>query len=154
MVTVSFFMGALLLGMGADRARIYSHTTQAKRREVATIRGDTSQALKWIDTKGQLADQVRFKICLYPTVPVHPCHRKHLKFCWQDQLWQFAVFPYSAPIIFTKLMKPVVTTLRKSGCLDNMLIMTNSQDKARDHCQCAIYLLSSLGFVLNVEKSM
>ena len=54
MVTVSFFMGALLLGTEADRARIYSRTTQAKRRKVATIRGDTSQALKWIDTKGQI----------------------------------------------------------------------------------------------------
>ena len=55
MVTVSFFVEALLPGTGADKARIYSHTTQAKRRKVATIRGDTSQAHKKIDTKGQLA---------------------------------------------------------------------------------------------------
>ena len=64
MVAVSFYVGALLPSTGADRARIYSCTTQAKRRKVPTIRGDTFQALKWIDTKGQLADQVRFKICL------------------------------------------------------------------------------------------
>ena len=95
-------------------------------------------------------------------VPVHPCHQKYLRFRWQDQLWQFVVLPFglnSAPFIFTKLMKPVVATLRKLGnrvilYLDNMLIMANSRDKARDHCQCAIYLLTSLGFVLNVEKSM
>ena len=56
-------------------------------------------------------------------------------------------------------MEPVVATLRKLGIRvilypDDMLIMANSRDKARDHCQCAIYLLTSLGFVLNVEKSM
>ena len=65
----------------------------------------------------------------------------------------------SAPFIFTKLMKPVVATLRKLGIrvvlyLDDMLIMANSQNKARDHCQWAIYLLMSLGFILNMEKSM
>ena len=41
MVTVSFFVGALLPGTGTDRARIYSRITQAKRRKVATIKGDT-----------------------------------------------------------------------------------------------------------------
>ena len=68
-------------------------------------------------------------------MPVHPCHQKYLRFCWQDQLWQFAVLPFglnSAPFIFTKLMKPVVATLRKLGiwvmlCLDDMLIMANSE---------------------------
>ena len=46
MVAVSFFMGAVLPGTGADRVSISSYTTQAKRRKVATIRGDTSRALK------------------------------------------------------------------------------------------------------------
>ena len=77
-------------------------------------------------------------------------------------MWQFAVLPFglnSAPFIFTKLMKPVVATLRKLGIrvvlyLVDMLIMANSQNKARDHCQWAIYLLMSLGFILNMEKSM
>ena len=98
----------------------------------------------------------------YLTVPVLPCHQKYLRFCWQGQMWQFAVLPFglnSAPFIFTKLMKPVVATLRKLGIwvvlyLDDMLIMANSQNKARDHYQWAIYLLKSLGFILNIEKSM
>ena len=56
-------------------------------------------------------------------------------------------------------MKPVVATLTKLGIrvilyLDDMLIMANSWNKARDHCQCAIYLLTSLEFALNVKKSM
>ena len=45
MGAISFFMGALLPGMGADRARITSHTTQTKRRKVATIRGDIFRTL-------------------------------------------------------------------------------------------------------------
>ena len=151
MVKVSFFVGALLPGTGADRAMISSHTTQ----------DGVNQISKRIDTEGRLADQVRSKRCLLDGASV-PCHRKYLRFCWQDQLWQFAVLLFglnSAPFIFTKLMKPVVATLKKLGIqvilyLDDMLIMVNSQDKARDHCQCAIYLLTSLGFVLNVEESM
>ena len=70
----------------------------------------------------------------YLTVPVLPCHQKYLRFCWQDQMWQFVVLPFglnNAPFIFTKLMKPVVATVRKLGIqvilyLDNMLIMANS----------------------------
>jgi len=56
-------------------------------------------------------------------------------------------------------MKPVVATLRKLGIQvflysDDMLLMANSQDKARDHFQCAVYLLTALGFVLNVDKCL
>ena len=45
MGAISFSVGALLPGAGADRARITSRTTQTKRRKVATIRGDISRTL-------------------------------------------------------------------------------------------------------------
>ena len=45
MGAISFFVGALLPGTGADRGRITSRTTQTKRRKVATIRGDISRTL-------------------------------------------------------------------------------------------------------------
>jgi len=38
--------------------------------------------------------------------------------------------------------------------LYNMLLMANSQDRARDYFQCAVYFLTVLGFVLNVDKSV
>ena len=98
----------------------------------------------------------------YLSVPVNPCYRKYLKFRWLDQLWQFTVLPFglnSAPYIFTKLMKPVIATLRRLGIrmvlyLDDMILMANSQEKAREHFQCAANLLTSLGFILNRDKSV
>ena len=98
----------------------------------------------------------------YLSVPVNPCYQKCLKFCWLDQLWQFTVLPFGlncAPYIFTKLMKPIVVTLRRLGIwmilnLDDMILMANSQEKAREHLQCAANLLTSLRFMLKLDKSV
>ena len=64
-----------------------------------------------------------------------------------------------APYIFTKVMKPVFTMLRKDGVcslyyIDDS-IFTNS-DPERLHLQTlqAIHVLESLGFVLNYKKSI
>jgi len=122
---------------------------------------ESIKSVKGLIQKGDWLTKLDLKDA-YLTVPVHPGYQKYLKFHWQGQQWQFTVLPFglnSAPYIFTKLMKPVVATLRKLGIrvvlyLDDMLLMANSQDRARDHFQCATYLLTALGFVLNVDKSV
>ena len=104
---------------------------------------DKSQGTKSIKTVKYLIqkDDWLTKLDLkdaYLSVPVNPCYQKYLKFRWLDQLWQFTVLPFglnSAPYIFTKLMKPVIATLRKLGIrmvlyLDDMILMANSQEKA------------------------
>ena len=97
----------------------------------------------------------------YLTVPIHQDHRRFLCFQWQGQTWQFKVLPFgltSAPLIFTKITKPIVSTLcrlgiRMSLCLDDMLLMADSVQEARAHLRAAIEILVALGFVINMGKS-
>lgn len=98
----------------------------------------------------------------YLAVPIHQAHREFLKFQWQDQLWQFQALPFglsSAPCVFTKLLKPVVSTLRKLGIrlvlyLDDMLIMAKHREEAKSHLATIMDLLLSLGFIINLKKSV
>ena len=64
----------------------------------------------------------------------------------------------SAPLTFTKITKPVVSTLRRLGIrmslyLDDMLLMADSVQEARAHLRAAIEILVALGFVINMGKS-
>jgi len=57
----------------------------------------------------------------YYTVPVAVEHRKYLQFFWRNRLFQYTCLPNglaSAPRYFTKLLKPVYSTLRSQGYLD------------------------------------
>ena len=98
----------------------------------------------------------------YLTLPVHQAHQKYLRFQWQDQQWQFKVLPFSlnsSPYTFTKLMKPVVALLRRLGIriilyLDDMLFMAEAESEARGGFNTAVLLLTSLGFIVNMEKSI
>ena len=96
----------------------------------------------------------------YLSVPVNPCYQKYFKFHWLEQLWQFTVLPFglnSAPYIFTKLMEPVVATLRRLGIrmslyLNDMIRMADSQGKAREHLRCTTNPLEH-GQEYNITKS-
>ena len=98
----------------------------------------------------------------YLTLPVHQAHQKYLRFQWQDQQWQFKVLPFglnSTPYTFTKLMKPVVALLRRLGIriilyLDDMLLMAEAESKVKGDFNTAVFLLTSLGFIVNMEKSI
>ena len=67
----------------------------------------------------------------YLSVPITESHRKFLQFYWRNQLLQFTCLPFglsSAPYVFTKLLRPVLTFLRDKGVhclmyLDDMLIL-------------------------------
>ena len=57
----------------------------------------------------------------YYTVPVALEHRKYLRFFWRNRLFQYTCLPNglaSAPRYFTKLLKPVYSTLRSQGYLN------------------------------------
>ena len=81
----------------------------------------------------------------YFTVPVWIGHQKYLRFLWKETLWEFACLPFelaSAPRTFTKIMKPVVATLRNLGIrliiyLDDLLILADSEQTARLHLATA-----------------
>jgi len=98
----------------------------------------------------------------YFTVPVWKGHQKFLRFIWKETLWEFACLPFglaSAPRTFTKIMKPVVATLRNLGIrliiyLDDLLILADSEQTASLHLATAMNLLESLGFIINLKKSV
>lgn len=54
----------------------------------------------------------------YLTIPVLPAHQKFWRFLWRDRFFQFTCLAFglsSAPRLFTKIMKVVVSFLRERG---------------------------------------
>ena len=73
----------------------------------------------------------------YFCVPMAKKHRKYLRFFWKGTLYQFTCLPFglpSSPRIFTKLLKPAMSTLRQAGLKsttyidDNWVIGKTSKD--------------------------
>ena len=97
----------------------------------------------------------------YFVVPIWENHKKYLRFLWKDSLLEFACLPFGlavAPRVFTKIMKPVVALLRRTGIrliiyLDDLLFMSSSKVGLQQDMTTAQYLLENLGFVINLEKS-
>ena len=97
----------------------------------------------------------------YFVIPIWRDHRKYLRFVWKQTLLEFACLPFGlavAPRVFTKIMKPVVSLLRRTGIrliiyLDDILLMNASENGLRQDMHTAQYLLENLGFVINLEKS-
>ena len=86
----------------------------------------------------------------YFLVPIAYEDRRFLRFRFQNQLFQFRVLPFglaSAPYIFTKILKPVVSTFRERGFLsivylDDFLLIAFSYQK----CLSDIIFSIVLGF--------
>ncbi|XP_071575169.1 uncharacterized protein [Temnothorax nylanderi] len=97
----------------------------------------------------------------YLLVPIHPDDRKFLCFQWRGVVYAFAALPFglsTAPYIFTKILRPVTTYLRRRGFssvlyLDDFLMFGSSPENCLDNVHKHIELLSSLGFIVNFKKS-
>ena len=98
----------------------------------------------------------------YFSVAIHPQSQKFLRFLWQNKAFQFCSLPFGlniAPSLFTRLMKPVAGFLRKRGVrlllyLDDMLIIGSTPREVNDFTQMAVNLLKTLGFIINLDKSV
>lgn len=98
----------------------------------------------------------------YFSVPVTPLDRKWLRFMWKGQSFQFTCLPQgltSAPRIFTKLLKPVLSHLRKLGIVvscynDDCIFIAPSADELRKNVSYALQLFDSLGITINIRKSV
>ncbi len=98
----------------------------------------------------------------YLTVPLHPDDRKFLQFSWMGSLYEYTCVAFglaSAPRVFTKLMKPLVAYFRSRGVrmviyLDDILLIAESADSLNDHITLVQGTLESVGFVVNVGKSI
>lgn len=93
----------------------------------------------------------------YLTVPIWQNHQKYLRFLWRDSLLEFACLLFglaSAPRVFTKLLKLVLSILRQRGIrlivyLDDILLMAPSVEQVLPHAASTLNLLEGLGFTVN-----
>lgn len=98
----------------------------------------------------------------YYSVPVYSTNREFLKFIWKNQCYQYTCFPNglsSAPRVFTKLLKPVFSTLRKKSFesvtyIDDILLLGDSFEHCAKHVGSTSTLLDSLGFTIHPTKSV
>ena len=103
----------------------------------------------------------------YHHVEIFPDHRRFLAFSWDFgngvlKHFQFAVLPFglsSAPYLFTKLLRPVITSWRCKGIpmenfLDDGLGGGASKMKAKINSLTVHADLLKFGFAVNEEKSI
>ena len=97
----------------------------------------------------------------YFMIPISKKHKHLTRFNWGGKTFQFNCLPFglsSAPSVFTKTTRPLMTTLRSMGLrtimyIDNILIMAELEILAKEHTVGLIHLLENLGFVINYRKS-
>lgn len=98
----------------------------------------------------------------YYSVPIHWNYRKYLRFEWNGKLYQYTCFPNGlapAPRIFTKLLKPVFSSLRKAGHLivgymDDCFITGEDFSECKKAVEETVCLFKKLGFTINWDKSV
>ena len=96
----------------------------------------------------------------YFMIPIHEEDRAFLKFSFKEHTYQFQCLPFGlacAPWVFTKILKPVAALLRQLGVrlivyIDDILILAESKEAARDHAIGLVYLLENLGFAVSRAK--
>ena len=122
-----------------------------------------------MDTTNTALDMVR-KNCYmasidltdaYYSVPVATVDQKYLMFQFEGIRYKYVCLPNGlspAPRIFTKLMKPVLSSLRKKGhqvrnYLDDFFLMGDTFEECKDTVIDSCDLLIKLGFSIHPDKS-
>ena len=98
----------------------------------------------------------------YFSVPIAREHRKFLRFTWDNKLYEFTCLPFGlacAPRVFTKVMKPLVASLRLQGyesCdyLDDSLLLGRTYQECVENVRARLTLTRNLGFTVNEKKSV
>ena len=97
----------------------------------------------------------------YFHIPINRRFRRFLRFGWKGRLFQYLVLPFglcTAPLIFTKVTKPLKAFLHSLGArsiwyLDDILIIGSSREECLRHVDETLRLLERVGFIVNVAKS-
>ena len=96
------------------------------------------------------------------SIPIHQKDRKFLKFMWQGRLFQFTCLPNglgTASKIFTKVLKPVFSALRKMGhsnvaYIDGSLLQSDTYIACTKNIQDTLNLVDSVSLTVHQEKSV
>lgn len=97
----------------------------------------------------------------YLHIPIHPGHRRFLRFCVGEQHLQFKALPFglsTAPRVYTKVLVNPVSHLRQQGIhvhpyLDDLLIRSTSRHQAQLDTAMVIRCLMEHRFLINRNKS-
>lgn len=97
----------------------------------------------------------------YFVINIHKDYRKYLRFRFNGILYEFTCLPFglcSAPFVFTKRMKPLLSFLRREGhqlvaYLDDVWCVACDYLSCSNTVSVLINNLEKLGFVINYEKS-
>jgi hypothetical protein len=97
----------------------------------------------------------------YFHVPIAKESRYLLQFKWQGSYYRFRSMPFglsSAPLVFSKLLRPIVGLLRSEGIrmmayLDDIIILASSLEESRKNTARVLALLVELGWLVNTDKS-
>ena len=97
----------------------------------------------------------------YYTISIDAGFRKYLRFPWQGHLWQYKALPNglsSAPRLFTKMLKPILASLREAGhivvgYLDDIILIGESESQVESAVRATIQAFSELGFKIHFQKS-
>ena len=97
----------------------------------------------------------------YFHLPVAPSKRSFLGFTYNGLDWVFRGVPFGlnvAPRAFTKVIAHVILELAKVGIwalpyLDDILIISHSEEACRLHSQKALQIIKKMGFLVNEAKS-
>ena len=98
----------------------------------------------------------------YYSIAVAENNQKYLKFVWKGRLFRVKSMPNGlspAPCLFTKMLKPVLSHLRKAGhtimgYIDDLLIQGDDVEQCKQNISDTISLLDSLGFTVHPRKSV
>ena len=96
----------------------------------------------------------------YYAVLIHPESRKYLRFQFKGTTYEFRCLPFGlslAPRVFTRILRPIVAKLRSERIrtviyLDDLLLIHHQKDTLSGIFLYVRRLLSSLGFLVKLEK--
>jgi hypothetical protein len=98
---------------------------------------------------------------IYLHVPILPDHHQWLRFAIQRVSYQWKVLPFGlsiAPIVFTKVLAPVLAAIRLKGVhihpyLDNLLLRVSSPLQLTQASNISLKMITQAGYMVNLKKS-
>jgi hypothetical protein len=97
----------------------------------------------------------------YLHVPIHPDHRRYLRFCHEGKVYEFLCLPFglsTAPWLFTRIVTTLAAVAHKKGMnlhtyLDDWLLRNQEKRSLSLQRDALISLTQHCGFLINFKKS-
>ena len=98
----------------------------------------------------------------YYSLPIQKDSRKFLRFIWEGVIYEYSSLPNgltSGPRIFSKLLKPMYSALRKLGhtnvaYIDDSFLQSDTYEECVRNISDTLWLADDLGFTVHKEKSV